>query len=517
MSGLRRTIAGLAALAVAAGVTGFHLVTADASTAASYTIWQPSILPFPSQAVADAGSVELGVKFRSDIAGSVTGVRFYKGQGNAGPHVGNLWSSSGTRLATATFANETDTGWQEVTFLAPVPINPGITYIASYFAPAGHYAGTTNYFMNAGVDNPPLHALANGVDGANSVFTYSGTSVFPSSTYQGSNYWVDVVLRATVTTAPTVTVESPNAGATDVQLNPEVSATFSEEVVPSTVSLSLSDQSGASVPATVTYELYGPSQRGALRTVTLQPAQNLATSTTYTATLSGATDRSGNVMTSPVSWSFRTTATSNPPPGKEGHWATDLKWPIVGVHAAVLRTGSVLQWDSENPGTDSRIWNPGSGFVTSPVGHSGWCAGQVQLADGRVLMFGGSMDNGPANKIASIFDPSTNTWSRVADMNLARWYPAGVRLNDGRVVAISGSIVPGVWADTPEIYDPVSNTWTLLGRVNTSDTHEDLYPNAYLLPNGKILVYGGTTGHTRILDVAAQTWTAGPDSPIFNG
>jgi len=33
---------------------------------------------------------------------------------------GNLWTTSGTLLATATFSNETASGWQEVTFATPV-------------------------------------------------------------------------------------------------------------------------------------------------------------------------------------------------------------------------------------------------------------------------------------------------------------------------------------------------------------------------------------------------------------
>jgi hypothetical protein len=64
----------------------------------------------------DTNSVELGVKFRSTVNGSITGIRFYKGSTNTGTHVANLWSSSGTLLATATFTGETAYGWQQVLF-----------------------------------------------------------------------------------------------------------------------------------------------------------------------------------------------------------------------------------------------------------------------------------------------------------------------------------------------------------------------------------------------------------------
>ena len=95
------------------------------------------------------------------MAGYVTGIRFYKGAGNTGTHVGHLWSATGQLLATATFTSETATGWQQVSFAAPVAIAANTTYVASYFAPAGHYALDRPYFTT-GYDNAPLHALADG-------------------------------------------------------------------------------------------------------------------------------------------------------------------------------------------------------------------------------------------------------------------------------------------------------------------------------------------------------------------
>jgi hypothetical protein len=145
----------------------------------------------------DTGAVTLGVKFTSDVAGWITAVRFYKGTGNSGTHVGSIWSTSGQLLSSATFTNESATGWQTVNLTTPVPVTAGTTYIASYFAPNGHYAGDGGYFATA-TGGPPLHALADGTSGGNGVYTYGG-NLFPSSTFSASNYWVDVVLS---TTAP---------------------------------------------------------------------------------------------------------------------------------------------------------------------------------------------------------------------------------------------------------------------------------------------------------------------------
>src|SRR5262249_40783242 len=69
------------------------------------TLWPSSASPAVASAN-DSGAVELGVKFRSDINGVITGVRFYKGVANTGTHIGNLWTLNGTLLATVTFTGE---------------------------------------------------------------------------------------------------------------------------------------------------------------------------------------------------------------------------------------------------------------------------------------------------------------------------------------------------------------------------------------------------------------------------
>ena len=156
------------------------------------TIWPATAVP-ANPADSDTAAVEVGVKFRADSAGFVTGVRFYKGNGNSGTHVGHLWSAAGANLGTVTFTGESATGWQTATFASPVAITANTTYVASYYAPNGRYAGDVGAFAAGGVDNAPLHALADGADGANGVYRYGAGGGFPTSTWQSSNYWVDVV------------------------------------------------------------------------------------------------------------------------------------------------------------------------------------------------------------------------------------------------------------------------------------------------------------------------------------
>ncbi len=168
------------------------------------TIWPatatPSVLADP-----DSGQIEVGVKFRPTQNGTISGIRFYKGNGNTGTHTGSLWTTSGTKLATVTFVAESGSGWQQANFATPVPVTANTTYVASYFAPNGHYSVSDNYFSTA-VTNGPLTALADGTSGTNGVYKYGATG-FPTTGYQASNYWVDVVFSTD--SAPPTTNPSP--------------------------------------------------------------------------------------------------------------------------------------------------------------------------------------------------------------------------------------------------------------------------------------------------------------------
>ena len=55
------------------------------------------------------------------LAGTINGIRFYKGAGNGGTHLGHLWTNGGALLAEATFTGETASGWQTARFATPVP------------------------------------------------------------------------------------------------------------------------------------------------------------------------------------------------------------------------------------------------------------------------------------------------------------------------------------------------------------------------------------------------------------
>jgi hypothetical protein len=129
--------------------------------------------------------IELGMKFTSSIAGSILGVRFYKQSGNSGIHTGELYSSTGTRLASAVYINETASGWQTVIFSQPVPINAQTTYVVACFSPAGWYSSDDTGFKVPIVNSPLTAAMG--------VYKYTTSAAFPNNTYLTSNYWIDLI------------------------------------------------------------------------------------------------------------------------------------------------------------------------------------------------------------------------------------------------------------------------------------------------------------------------------------
>ncbi|SMD25523.1 DUF4082 domain-containing protein [Lentzea albidocapillata] len=271
------------------------------------TVWDDFSTPAIENAD-DKSAIELGTKVRFNGKGEVLGVRFYKGAGNTGTHTGSLWSSTGLLLASGTFSGESPSGWQTLTFASPVVVQANTTYIVSYYAPNGGYAVTGGYFNGQTASYGGIRALANGTDGSNGLFRYGAGGGFPTSSYNGANYWVDVVYRSGLngdTTPPTLDTRTPAADATGIAVNAPLSIRFSEAVDPASAQIWLTDPGGAKLYGTVALS-------GDQRTVTWTPTAALAPSTRYTASVLIA-DANGNAMANTATWSFTTTTTPTCP------------------------------------------------------------------------------------------------------------------------------------------------------------------------------------------------------------
>ncbi|WP_222297570.1 DUF4082 domain-containing protein, partial [Rhizobium leguminosarum] len=162
---------------------------------ATYSLFNASSTPAQTN-LNDGQQLEVGVKFQSNVVGDITAIKFYRSANDNGQNVVDLWTTTGTKLATATFTNTTASGWQTVNFTTPVTIAANTTYIASYHT-TGAYVASNGFFAN-GVSNGPLSALSSAAAGGNGVYAYGGsatTGLFPTSTFDSANYYADVVFR----------------------------------------------------------------------------------------------------------------------------------------------------------------------------------------------------------------------------------------------------------------------------------------------------------------------------------
>ncbi|MEX5631248.1 DUF4082 domain-containing protein [Parafrankia sp. FMc2] len=427
------------------------------------TIWDASATP-AVPAADDPGAIEVGVRFQPTSDGWIYGLRFFKGPGNTGTHVGSLWDSSGARLASVTFTGESETGWQQAALSPPIAVQAGTTYTASYHAPAGHYAYTNGAFATAGAGTAPIRALSNTDAGGNGVFAY-GPSSRPTESAQASNYWVDVVFDTTApndSVPPVVAGVTPAPGATAVAPGTAITATFSEPIQPGTLAMTVHEAAGAGAAAAGTVSYDGPTQ-----TATFTPNATLAYGRGYTVTVSGATDLLGNAMAGPETWTF-TTAQPDCPCTAFGSTVP----PQIAGDAQAIELG--MKFRVSQPGLIS-----GVRFYKS-AGNTGTHLGSLWSATGTRLA-------------AAVFTGETATgWQTVS-------FTGPVAVTPGTTYIVSYHTNTGYYAATGGYFaDPPASTSPVVALASGADG-----------PNG-VYVYGGTAFPTESYN-NANYWV----DPVF--
>ena len=99
------------------------------------------------------------------MTGQITAVRFWKASSENGTHTGNIWSSTGTLLASVTFTNETASGWQQQALTTPLAIAANTTYVVSVNTGNTYYVAT-----NGGLSSQVINEDLSSVVGNNGVY-----------------------------------------------------------------------------------------------------------------------------------------------------------------------------------------------------------------------------------------------------------------------------------------------------------------------------------------------------------
>jgi hypothetical protein len=170
----------------------------------------------------------------------------------------------------------------------------------------------------------------------------------------------------------------------------------------------------------------------------------------------------------------------------------------------MLPTGKVLIYTYTD---DPHLWDPATGTVTAAAlaGYNTFCTGHAFLADGRLFVAGGHISNNVGLPNAAIYDPFTNSWTRLPDMNAGRWYPSNTILSNGDVLVVSGDQDTTVGVNTlPQVWQTASSSWRNLTSAQLS---LNLYPAMHLAPNGKVFM-SIPSEITRYLDTSGSgLWT----------
>lgn len=161
------------------------------------------------------------------------------------------------------------------------------------------------------------------------------------------------------------------------------------------------------------------------------------------------------------------------------------------------------------PPQPSNTWRSVGPMTTERTQHT-----STLLNDGRVLITGGLKGSGQTSTFlnsAEVFDPLTNTFSSVGNLNISRAFHAATLLNDGRVLITGGSSDGNNFLNTAEIFNPSTNTFTLISNMNEAR----FFHTANLLDSGKVLIAGGVNGQpvksTEIFDPSTNTFSPGSD------
>ncbi|OYV72915.1 MAG: hypothetical protein B7Z74_04740, partial [Deltaproteobacteria bacterium 21-66-5] len=220
--------------------------------------------------------------------------------------------------------------------------------------------------------------------------------------------------------------------------------------------------------------------------------------------IAGGQDNSSTILSSAEIYSAASGvfATTGPmTTAREQHTATRLPSGDVlitgGKGASILASAEIYS-------AASGVFATTGSMVTARYFHSA-----VLLPNGKVLVAGG-IGTGGNLASAELYDPATKTFSPTGSMITARYEFTATLLPSGKVLIAGGTGNAGV-LNSAELYDPAGNAG--VGRFATTGNMAvpRSGPTATLLPNGKVLIYGGSGG------IVGSTAYYPPSAELYDG
>lgn len=209
-----------------------------------------------------------------------------------------------------------------------------------------------------------------------------------------------------------------------------------------------------------------------------------------------------------------------------GSWSAPLRIGAIGIHAALMYTGSVVLWFSDQPigsgkGSTAVVWNPATNAITPnnvSFPYDIFCSGMIELPNGRILALGGKNDSYGTGSNAGIataieYVPYSNTWAQAKPMTYARWYPTAVELPDGNIIVASGENSTGTrLVFQMEEYNYTTNTWSVLPYTANTSSLTNFYPHLITMTTGDIFM-AGMVQNNLMFNPSTNVWSTSPANP----
>ncbi len=189
------------------------------------------------------------------------------------------------------------------------------------------------------------------------------------------------------------------------------------------------------------------------------------------------------------------------------------------IHSVLMYNGKVLLVAGSGNDTslfaagsfESAVYDPAKGtFQMIKTPDDFFCAGHVQLPDGKVLVLGGNKaypslaTNGQYEGLNTsyIFNPVTDRYVRENNLNDGHWYPSATELGNGDVISYGGLNATGTGGSVtieyfkynPNAAGGTDGQWLTSGgnpgQINQSYTGWGLYPDMILMQNGELFYSG---------------------------